>query len=39
MRRMIHASKPGDIMQLEVYRPSTRETLEIALTLSEYTGG
>ena len=39
MRRMIHASKPGDVMQLEVYRPSTRETLEIALTLSEYTGG
>ncbi|MBQ2668698.1 MAG: trypsin-like peptidase domain-containing protein [Clostridia bacterium] len=39
MRRMIHAGKPGDIMQLEVYRPSTRETLEIALTLSEYTGG
>lgn len=39
MRRLINARKPGEVMQLEVYRPSTRETLEIALTLSEYAGG
>ena len=38
MRSMINAKKPGETVTLTVYRPTSRETIEITLTLSEYSG-
>ena len=39
LRSLINAKKPGETVTLTVYRPTTRETVEISLTLSEYSGG
>lgn len=38
LRSMINEKKPGDTVKLEVYRPSTNNTLTITLELSESTG-
>ena len=38
LRSMINEKKPGDTVELEVYRPSTNNTLTITLELSESTG-
>ena len=38
LRSMINEKKPGDTVELEVYRPSTNSTLTITLELSESTG-
>lgn len=38
IRGIVNNKKPGDTVTLTVYRPSTRETGELTLTLSEYTG-
>ena len=38
LRSMINEKKPGDTVELEVYRPSTNNTLTITLELSEWTG-
>jgi 50S ribosomal protein uL3 len=39
IRSLINHKKPGETVTLTVYRPATRETVEISLTLSEYSGG
>ena len=38
LRSAINEKKPGDTVELEVYRPSTNNTLTITLELSESTG-
>lgn len=38
LRSMINEKKPGDTVELKVYRPSTNNTLTITLELSESTG-
>ncbi|MBO5253601.1 MAG: trypsin-like peptidase domain-containing protein [Clostridia bacterium] len=38
IRGVVNNKKPGDTVTLTVYRPSTRETGELTLTLSEYSG-
>jgi len=38
IRGIVNNKKPGDTVTLTVYRPSTRETGELTLTLSEYSG-
>ena len=39
LRSLVANKKPGETVTLTVYRPTTRETMEISLTLSEYSGG
>lgn len=39
LRSLVNAKKPGETVTLTVYRPTTRETMELSLTLSEYSGG
>lgn len=39
LRSIINNKKPDDTVTLTVYRPSARETGELTLTLSEYSGG
>ena len=39
IRSLINNKKPGETVTLTVYRPAARETIEISLTLSEYSGG
>lgn len=38
MRAFINSKKPGEVVTLTVYRPSIKESIEISLTLSEYSG-
>lgn len=38
LRSLINAKKPGETMELTVYRPTGNQTLTITLTLSEATG-
>lgn len=39
IRTVINTKKPGETVELEVYRASSGKTLTITLTLSEYSGG
>lgn len=39
IRSLVANKKPGETVTLTVYRPTTRETMELSLTLSEYSGG
>ena len=39
IRSIINNKKPGETVTITVYRPSERESMELQLTLSEYTGG
>lgn len=38
LRTIINAKKPGETVELEVYRPSSGKTITITLTLSEHSG-
>ena len=39
LRGIVNNKKPGETVTVTVYRPTTRDTLELQLTLSEYSGG
>lgn len=39
IRSIINNKKPGETVTITVYRPSVKESMELQLTLSEYTGG